>query len=214
MKILDVPFIGDLEKMSGTELETALELSGAKELIGTANWKADFGYQPSCLFSLAHSETALAVLYQVRGLDLRATVLTDNGAVWEDSCCEFFVAAPDGSGYYNFEMNCIGSLLGAFGAGRTGRRMKTPEELARVRRFSSLPHRRYEESDRIFSWQVMAVLPLDLFGADRDTRRLRANFYKCGDRTAHPHFLSWNPIDAPKPDFHRPECFGTLRLCR
>ena len=37
------------------------------------------------------------------------------------------------------------------------------------------------------------------------------NFYKC-DESLHPHFGSWNPIEAPAPDFHRPECFGKLML--
>ena len=40
---------------------------------------------------------------------------------------------------------------------------------------------------------------------------MRGNFYCC-DETLHPHFGSWNPIKAPEPDFHRPECFGRLIL--
>jgi hypothetical protein len=39
-----------------------------------------------------------------------------------------------------------------------------------------------------------------------------ANFYKCGDETPEPHFLSWNPIDLPKPNFHVPQFFGQLEL--
>jgi hypothetical protein len=38
----------------------------------------------------------------------------------------------------------------------------------------------------------------------------RANFYKCGDKTSHPHWLTWNPVDKPRPDFHLPQYFGTL----
>ena len=37
-----------------------------------------------------------------------------------------------------------------------------------------------------------------------------ANFYKCGDETQKPHYLSWNPVKTSKPDFHRPEYFGKL----
>jgi hypothetical protein len=36
----------------------------------------------------------------------------------------------------------------------------------------------------------------------------RANLYKCGDETSHPHWGSWNPIDAW--NFHLPHCFGEL----
>ena len=40
---------------------------------------------------------------------------------------------------------------------------------------------------------------------------MRGNFYKC-DESVHPHFGVWNPVATPQPDFHRPECFGILRL--
>lgn len=38
----------------------------------------------------------------------------------------------------------------------------------------------------------------------------KANFYKCGDNTSKPHYLSWNPIGTESPDFHRPDFFGNL----
>jgi len=41
-------------------------------------------------------------------------------------------------------------------------------------------------------------------------KTMRANFYKCGDKLQTPHFLSWAPIDLPKPKFHCPEFFGEL----
>ena len=37
----------------------------------------------------------------------------------------------------------------------------------------------------------------------------RANFYKCGDATSHPHWASWNPI-GEKLSFHKPEYFGEI----
>ena len=37
-----------------------------------------------------------------------------------------------------------------------------------------------------------------------DGLRARMNLYKCGDDLSHPHFLSWQPIEAPKPNFHLP----------
>jgi hypothetical protein len=35
-----------------------------------------------------------------------------------------------------------------------------------------------------------------------------ANFYKCGDKTSHPHWASWNPVKVL--NFHLPECFGDI----
>ncbi|MDE6269894.1 MAG: hypothetical protein K2M12_03440, partial [Muribaculaceae bacterium] len=43
-------------------------------------------------------------------------------------------------------------------------------------------------------------------------KQLRANFYKCGDLLSTPHFLSWNRVDTPHPDFHRPEYFGAIKF--
>ena len=38
----------------------------------------------------------------------------------------------------------------------------------------------------------------------------KANLYKCGDKTSHPHWLTWSGIDLAQPDFHQPIYFGTL----
>ena len=39
---------------------------------------------------------------------------------------------------------------------------------------------------------------------------IKANFYKCGDDMPQKHYLSWHPIRIEKPNFHRPDHFGTL----
>ena len=41
---------------------------------------------------------------------------------------------------------------------------------------------------------------------------IRANCYKCGDLTVKPHYLSWNPVVNPTPDFHRSCDFGAMIL--
>ena len=40
----------------------------------------------------------------------------------------------------------------------------------------------------------------------------KANFYKCGDKTSHPHWLTWSVVENPKPNFHLPQYFGTLQF--
>lgn len=198
--------------MDFEQFDMAMELSGAKDTVNEVNWPDEFPYHPVCNFSVARSETHFAVLYHVRGLDLRAAAMDDNGHVWEDSCCEFFVADPSDGTYCNFEMNCIGTLLNAKGAGRSGRVQRPQESLDRVRRFSTLPRREYSSDGEIFSWSAGMLIPFDLMGIDAADipSSVRANFYKCGDNTAHTHFLSWNPVGCPSPDFHRPEFFGEL----
>jgi hypothetical protein len=40
----------------------------------------------------------------------------------------------------------------------------------------------------------------------------RANFYKCADKTSHPHWLTWAHVNYPKPKFHLPEYFGRIEF--
>ena len=65
-------------------------------------------------------------------------------------------------------------------------------------------------------WTITIAIPKRLYAqADLNLtsfsgRTVKANFYKCGDDTAVRHFLSWNPIPIPKPNFHTPEHFGDI----
>ena len=212
MKTLKIPFIENLEKMPYEDLDMALETGGAKSFIGEVCWPDRFPYHPDTSFAIARSRTHIAVLYHVRCLDLRAMALEDNGPVWEDSCCEFFASDPNDGTYYNFEMNCIGTLLGAKRRNREVCTHYPPERLADVTRYSTLARKQRDLSGKIFGWSVGMAVPLEMIGIDPShlPSSIRANFYKCADMTAHPHFLAWNRVGSPTPDFHRPDFFGEL----
>lgn len=211
MKTLEIPFVPSLETLDFQALDLALEERGAKAAVNSVNWPDSFPYMPDCNVTLAHDGKNIAILFHVRGLDLRAMEMEDNGSMWEDSCVEFFVQDPSGEKYYNFELSCAGRLLAAEGANRNDRPRRGAEVLNRVRRFTTVEGAPFQKDGGIYSWTAGMLIPMDLFGA-AGVKELRANFYKCGDKTAHVHFVSWNPIDLPKPDFHRPDFFGKLIL--
>ena len=74
----------------------------------------------------------------------------------------------------------------------------------------------FEERIGECTWEVALVIPYAVFFKHRitslDGQTIKANFYKCGDELQTPHFLSWNPINIEKPDFHRPDFFGSLEF--
>lgn len=214
MKTLEIPFIPEIGTADFGKLAVVMETEAARAAIGTVCWPEEFPYRPDASFSMARNRTHLLILYRVTGLDLRAKAMEDNGPVWEDSCCEFFVGDPEDGTYYNFEMNCIGTLLAAKRRSREDFERFSPEKLARIVRHTSLERKEYDMSDNLCGWQTAVCIPFSLIGADGDNLpdTLRANFYKCADKSAHPHFLSWNPVEVPHPDFHRPEFFGELKL--
>lgn len=209
MKRLSVP-LADFENQ---DLDTVLELSGARFDVDCVNWPEAFPYAPLCGGRVARTRDALVVDFRVSGLDLRARNTADNGRQWEDSCVEVFIQDPDGAPYYNFEINALGKVLACKGPERHNRTPRPAEEMEQILRFTQMEGGPLEQ-EGIHTWRVGVVIPFRLLGIDpeRLPRSIKANFYKCGDKTAHPHFLSWSPVETPKPDFHRPEFFGELIL--
>lgn len=181
--------------------------------IDTVNW-AEYPYRPAVEFRIAHTDNAILLHYKVKEASVRAVADKDNGPVWEDACVEFF-SVPAGDGiYYNVECNCAGTLLIGAGSGRTNRQHAPQEVLDQVQRWSSLGHGVFEEQVGERSWELVLQIPYSAFFLHQisslDGQSLRGNFYKCGDKLATPHFLSWNPIALEQPNFHCPEFFGLL----
>jgi hypothetical protein len=210
MAQLRAKYVPDIENMPQQEiLETlmAVEKNGLECL----NW-GEFPYKPEVGFHLAYSNNALAVLWEVKEDHVRAVSLEDNGPVWEDSCVEFFVSDPNGSGYFNFEMNCIGTVLAAKRTSRTDAQHFGPETMSRIRNFGSLAHQIVDCQKADQEWWRVIMIPFSVIGLEGAPASLNCNFYKCGDNCARKHFLSWAPIEAPAPNFHCPEFFAEVIL--
>lgn len=201
----------NIERMTDAEIMPVMRDWLESYPIACVNWP-DYPYSPKVSVRVAHSDESLAVMFEVEEDHVRAVTTEDNGPVWEDSCVEVFVGDPVGEGYYNFEINCIGTLLAAHRHSRHDAVHFDAERLSRVRRITSLSHATIDSSAAGQRWWLVEVIPFELLGLQEAPQRLRANFYKCGDRCERPHFLSWSPIKAEKPDFHRPEYFGEVIL--
>ena len=210
MNKINAPYISSLETLSDEALYQALACLESNS-IDCVNWK-EFPYKPSVTFKIAHSDKAVAILFEVSEEHLKAVAMEDNGPVWEDSCVEFFAQWPDGKHYTNFEMNCIGTLLAARRTSRHDPEHFSTDRMSMIRHFTSLPHQKTDIVAEGQSWWAVEVIPFEILGYSGKPSELKANLYKCGDKCEKVHFLSWSEIELESPDFHCPDFFGKIVL--
>ncbi len=180
--------------------------------IDTINWK-EYSEKPEVSFKIAHDGNNIFIKYYVKEKHIRAVNTEINDSVWEDSCCEFFIA-PNNAGYYNIEVNCIGTSLMGYGKNKKERKRFTVELIKGIKTLSSLGKETIEAKSGDFDWQLTIIIPKEVLQKNEintlSGKTFKGNFYKCGDKTPVPHFLSWNPIEVEQPNFHRPDFFGEL----
>ena len=215
MNNLNIPYIHTDKRIAAADIPSVLDKAGAKSCpISSNNWKEKYPYAPKATFRLACTDNALLIHYHVEEDTVRATA-ADNGNVWEDSCCELFIA-PDADSpfYYNIECNCAGQMLIGAGPGRSDRERAQGHILGTVDRWSTLGEGPFDEKPAPEAWELCLYIPCSaLFKHHIATlagTTVGANVYKCGDKLSRPHYLSWNPITTPRPDFHRPDAVGRM----
>jgi len=189
-----------------------LEKNASFQLVDTVNWPA-FPYKPEVKFKMAYCQDSIFLKFYVSEENILAHVTKINGDVCTDSCVEFFISLGRDNTYYNFEFNCIGVPHVEYG--QKGKRIQVdPEVVRKVRVKSSLGDQPFSEKRGGHQWQMMIVIPKGCFCFDKDLNfkglRAKANFYKCGDKTSVPHYVTWNPVKTPGPDYHQPSFFGDL----
>jgi hypothetical protein len=185
-----------------------------RHAIKISSWP-QYNDRPEVYFSIVHSNEDICIKYFVREQSLRAFNRHANEPVYEDSCVECFIAWDD-KGYYNFEFNCLGTCLAAFGPSRENRTPLDASVIANIQRMSAINTLFKGNPDELISWYLTVKIPLGVFVEHNlqslSGKEARANFYKCGDGLPQPHYLSWQKINTPSPDFHRPEFFGDIRF--
>lgn len=175
-------------------------------MIDVLNWKEQYPTAPDTKFTLAHTDEILYVRFEIKGEIPLATKINDLELVNEDACVEMFIANADNTHYWNFEFNPVGVCNASY---RKERKVDVvrlnPEQLQSIQRFPVQLCAAH--------WSLLVGLPFSLIEFDlAHEHARRANFYKCGDKTAMKHYASWNAINASAPSFHLPEFFGEVKF--
>jgi hypothetical protein len=169
-------------------------------------------YRPETVAQVAALEEAFAVRMRTGDRNPRTEVRGLNGPVYTDSCMEFFfMPDPENSReYVNWEFNSAGALFISIGADRQHRHNLEPEDYTGLFRV--------ETKTDADGWEVSYRIPYDFLRRYfpgfhiREGRIMRGNFFKCAEKSEHPHYGCWAPVDLPQPDFHSPDYFGKLIL--
>ena len=160
---------------------------------------------------ICYDEDALYVRMTAVEPQIRAEHNAPMSTVCEDSCMEFFFCPnAEDDRYVNIEINpnCC-TYIGIRSCRADGIRLAPKDE-------DGLFQKQAIRTET--GWQVSYRIPVSFLRvlfpgyALIPGAVIRANCYKCGDRTEKPHYLSWNPVDSPKPDFHRSCDFGIMIL--
>ena len=197
------------------KIEDGSEFSPQKgeHLLRHQNWVPGGGTKVA--FTIRHDGSSIYLFYEVAEKEVRAVNTDINSSVWEDSCVEFFLSLEaDPHNYYNFEINAIGTVLGAYGPDRNQRDWLSKSLLSKVETNPSLGRKPFDKQQNNTPWNIQIRIPLEVL-THSDLSKLSGtdgygNFYKCGDKLTQPHFLSWKPVLTSTPDFHTPRYFGHL----
>lgn len=180
-------------------------------------------HRPQTLLRLMHDGTNLHGIFQVKDRYVRAVKSGYQAPVCKDSCVEVFFQPDVGEGYFNLEMSAAGVYLLYYV--RDHQRLEegfadyAVVDEANYRKLTvktSLPERIDPEITEPVIWYAQFTIPMAALEpycgkiGDLSGREWRGNFYKCGDETSHPHWISWAPLTSF--NFHLPECFEKLQL--
>ncbi len=173
---------------------------------------------PKTKAKLRYDDDFIYVIFHVQDKYVKAVATETNGRVWQDSCVEFFFSPGEDveRGYFNFEANCKGVYLFQIHPSDGTKASFTKDEYDQIVISHSISRDVTQESADPEIWTLEYKIPFAILSnyieVDKPQSGVvwRANFYKCADKTSHPHWLTWAPVDHPKPNFHLPEFFGRL----
>ena len=188
----------------------------------------DSGHHPPTQARILYDDSHLAVIFRVEDHYVRAVTENYGDPVSNDSCVEFFVspyAMGQSDAYFNFEFSCGGTMLlrrcSSSAEREWGRQnpLLAQSDASLVRVAATMPKVVEPEIAEPTIWSLEFHVPLSLFHQyfldcppPSAGTEWKANLYKCGGRTSHPHWGTWAPIETDSPSFHQSASFQPLRF--
>ena len=178
-------------------------------------------FVPKVQAKMLYDDENVYVIFLVHDRFVRAVATDYNGSVWHDSCVEFFFAPnpEEPMKYFNLEINCGGTPLMHYNLIPRQKYEKVDiEDMKKIEIAHSLPKIVEPEIVEPTTWTLEYRLPLRVIEKYSKISRpepgvtWQANFYKIGEKTSNPHYLTWSVIENGKIDYHQPQFFGTLEF--
>lgn len=158
---------------------------------------------------LCWDENAIYVRMFAKETEIRRELTGVLDSVCDDSCLEFFLQPTEVTTYLNVEMNPNCAVFFGFGTCLEDIIRMIPEDWDPFQ-----PQAEVGEDH----WSITYTMPISMIQRFYPTfqpktgLRMKGNFYKCGDSTSNPHFMSWNKVECKEPAFHVSQYFGELIL--
>lgn len=159
---------------------------------------------------ICYDDNAIYVRQYATEENIRAEEIGQLGQPFKDSCLEFFLSPlPNDSRYINIECNPNGCIFLGIGKIENG-------QINLFRLIKEVMPIQPKIIKTEAGWTLTYSIPfnfIQMFFPEFNPKpgvSIRANAYKCGDNTVQPHYLAWNPVELPNPNFHCPDFFGTM----
>lgn len=180
-------------------------------------------FKPKAEAKMMYDDNNVYVIFRVKDRYVRSVVQEYNGNVSSDACVEFFFA-PDTHfplRYFNLEINAGGTPLMFYILPPYPKAEFTkldPTDIRQIEIAHSLPKVVDPEIKEPVTWTIEYRIPLSLLEKFSDVTKpapgvtWKANFYKTASKTSNRHYITWSVVDNPRPNFHLPQFFGTLKF--
>ncbi|MEO5998721.1 MAG: carbohydrate-binding family 9-like protein [Chitinophagaceae bacterium] len=178
-------------------------------------------FKPTVEAKIMYDDNNVYVIFRVKDRFVHSLVQEYNGNVSGDACVEFFFAPDAGLPlrYFNLEINAGGTPLLFYVTNPwTDFTKLDSNDIKKIEIAHSLPGIVDPEIKELVTWTIEYRIPFSMLqkfsNVTRPTRGTtwKANLYKTASQSTNKHWITWSPVDNPKPNFHLPQFFGTLKF--